>query len=82
MGNANVSNELIFETLKSMQGQLKSLNQDVISLQRTVVDGFSALKSHIMTHHGDQFSLETRMATLENWMIRLRREMEITDSLP
>ena len=77
-----ISNELIFETLKSMQAQIKQNNQDVVNMQRSMLDNFSSLRAHIMAHHSDQFSLEQRMATLENWMLRIRREMDITDHAP
>jgi len=78
----NVSNELMFETLKAMQSQMKHMNEDLVSLQRAVVEGFASMKSHMMTIHQDQFTIEQRMFTLENWMLRIRRDLEITDHAP
>ncbi len=57
-----ISNELIFETLKSMQVQIKQNNLDVVNMQRSMLDNFSSLRAHIMAHHSDQFSLEQRIA--------------------
>lgn len=75
-----VSNELIFETLKSLRAEVNDLKAEIIGMQTSMREGFSSLKSHIIAHHSDQYGLEQRMLTLENWMLRVRRELEISDS--
>lgn len=82
---AEISNELIYKTLQSIQEQvarIPKLEAQIMGLEMLARENFASLKSHIMAHHSDQFSLEQRMMNLENWMIRIRRELEIHDNAP
>lgn len=45
-------------------------------------DSFASLKGHLHASHSDQLALEQRMLSLENWMIRIRREMDVTEHAP
>jgi hypothetical protein len=79
----NVSNELMYKTLKSVQAQvseLPKLRTEIHELHTLVRDGFSSLKAHIVAAHSDQIMLEQRMLTLEADMHRVKRQLGINSN--
>ena len=81
----NISNELIYETLKTAQAhvsRIPKIEADLADLQALVRDSFISLKTHLHATHADQLGLEQRMLSLESSVLRIRREMELTDHAP
>ncbi|MGH6795287.1 MAG: hypothetical protein ACREDH_08845 [Methylocella sp.] len=78
--DSNVSNELIFKQVKSMQthvAEIPKLRTEIHELHTLVREGFSALKAHIVAAHSDQLMLEQRMLTLEADMHRVKQRLDI-----
>ena len=79
---SNVSNELLFKQIKSMQAnvaKIPKLESGIHDLHTLIREGFSALKSHIVAAHTDQIMLEQRILSLEAEMHRVKQRLDIGD---
>lgn len=79
----NVTNELIFETLKAMQADIATLKADMHDVKRTLVGMEAHLSAHqlqiagLMQHDGAQ---DSAMNALRSRVDRIERRLELTEN--
>jgi hypothetical protein len=78
-----VTNELIYEVLKSIQAQVAIIREDVGSLKvRATSQGrmLSRIEAGFADMHGDFAELGGRMDRLESRMARVESRLSLTDA--
>ena len=79
----SVTNELIYEVLKSIQAQVAIIREDVDSLKtRTTSQDrmLSRIEAGFADMHGDFAELGGRMDRLESRMGRIERRLDLADA--
>ena len=83
MTELTVTNELIYEVLKSVQAQIAIIREDMGSLKVRATSQdriLSRIEAGFADMHGDFAELAGRMDRLESRMERIERRLELADA--
>lgn len=73
---ADVSNELIFEVLKSVQGSVSEIRTTLQDHTRLL----HRIREDINTMRGDDLRLEAMQAAMDNRLERIERRLDLADA--
>jgi hypothetical protein len=73
---ADVTNELIYEVLKSMQGKLTSLDEGVKEVRGEI----AALRGHVIAIQQDTANIYSRVAGVEVRLDHIERRLDLVDA--
>ncbi|MCB1563278.1 MAG: hypothetical protein R3D66_02520 [Alphaproteobacteria bacterium] len=71
----DVTNELIYEVLKKLQGDIGGLKM----MRSEMRDGFASVRQYLTAIQSDYQLLERRMSSIEADVDRVMRRLEISD---
>ncbi|WOE75541.1 hypothetical protein [Alterisphingorhabdus coralli] len=72
----NVTNELIYETLKAMQTKLVSLGDDVTDIKADM----RGLKAHMAGFMQTELSQDGAISSIQSRLDRIEKRLELSDS--
>jgi hypothetical protein len=71
----NVTNELLFETLKAIQGKLSTIGEDLLDVKRRI----TSLELATSQVHGDFAGQSIRIDRLEGRLSRIEQRLNLAD---
>ena len=71
-----VSNELIYEVLKSMQGRLSNIENGIVDVKTEL----QAVRGHLLATQTDVANLYAGQGNIEMRLSRIERRLDLTDT--